>query len=186
MALQIRLSLPEFSSGINFTDPIIIERADNITLSKTVNSETESISFTVPPNDPKVASGVNYLRWWEAWDTETNTRKNYGPIDGITEIIFPPAATIYQTRHLLGANVTPCGNHQIIIIDRPVSAQFDPVLVRLDQLDLTEDHVYCGWQEVAFGLDHVSGGIDTERNEQETGLVIMVLVFVYYHDAPFL
>lgn len=87
MALQVRLSLPDFKSGISFTDPIILEYAENITLSKTVNSEQESISFSVPPNDTKLASGViNYVRWWECWDTATNQRLNYGPIDQITYI----------------------------------------------------------------------------------------------------
>lgn len=71
--------IPEFSSGVNFTDPIILERADNISLAKTVNSDIESISFTVPLTDPKVVY-INYLRWWECWDTETNIRLNYGPI----------------------------------------------------------------------------------------------------------
>jgi hypothetical protein len=81
--LQIRLSLPEFSSGIHFSDPIIMEMADSISLSKTVNSSTESISFDIPVNDPKIGY-VDYLRWWECWDTETNNRLNYGPISDIS------------------------------------------------------------------------------------------------------
>src|SRR5688572_13828974 len=82
--LQIRLSLPEFSNGINFSDPIIMEHAEGISLSKTVSTSQESITFSVPVNDPKIEF-VNYLRWWECWDTETNTRKNYGPIDDIAD-----------------------------------------------------------------------------------------------------
>jgi len=81
--LQVRLSLPEFSSGINFSDSVVMEMADGITLSKTVNSENESISFTVPLTDPKIIY-VTYLRWWECWDTVTNTRLNYGPIKDIS------------------------------------------------------------------------------------------------------
>jgi hypothetical protein len=81
--LQVRLSLPAFSSGIAFSDPIIMEMADSISLSKTVNSDVESISFTVPLTDPKIIY-VTYLRWWECWDTETNTRLNYGPIKDIS------------------------------------------------------------------------------------------------------
>lgn len=80
--LQIRVSVPEFSSGINFTDPIILQNADPISLIKTVNSSEESISFELPVNDPKIGY-INYLRWWECWDTETNERLNYGPIRGI-------------------------------------------------------------------------------------------------------
>lgn len=82
--LQIRLSLPEFSNGINFTDSIIMDQADSIILAKTVNSSDESLSFEIPSNDPKL-SYANYLRWWEVWNTETNTRLNYGPIKTISD-----------------------------------------------------------------------------------------------------
>lgn len=81
--LQIRVSTPAFDSGINFADQIILERADDITLKKSVNSSDEGISFTIPLNDAKL-SYVNYLRWWECWDTDTNQRLNYGPINTIT------------------------------------------------------------------------------------------------------
>jgi len=81
--LQVRVSIPEFSSGINFTDPIILEMADDISLPKTLNSSDESISFKLPITDPKLQY-VTYLRWWECWDTVTNTRLNYGPITEIS------------------------------------------------------------------------------------------------------
>lgn len=81
--LQIRVSTPEFSNGVNFVDPVILEKATDISLRKTVNSSEESIQFKIPVNDVKV-SYVNYLRWWECWDTETNTRLNYGPIETIS------------------------------------------------------------------------------------------------------
>lgn len=82
--LQVRVSLPEFSNGVNFTDPIIMDQADSIILAKTVSSSDESLSFEVPSNDPKL-SYVNYLRWWEVWDTDTNSRLNYGPIKTISD-----------------------------------------------------------------------------------------------------
>lgn len=81
--LQIRVSTPEFSDGINFVDPIVLEYATDISLQKTVNSSEEGIQFNIPINDVKVGF-VNYLRWWECWDTITNTRLNYGPIESIT------------------------------------------------------------------------------------------------------
>ena len=80
--LQIRLSLPSFALGIDFSDPIILQNAANIRLTKTLNSSEESISFELAMNDPK-QQYVNYLRWWECWDTETNTRLNFGPITEI-------------------------------------------------------------------------------------------------------
>ena len=83
--LQIRLSVPSFSLGIDFTDPIILQNAANIRLIKTLNSSEESISFELPLNDSK-QQYVNYLRWWECWDTETNERLNYGPINEIRRV----------------------------------------------------------------------------------------------------
>lgn len=76
--------MPDFSNGVNFTDPIIMDQANSITLSKTVSSSDENLSFEIPSNDPKL-SYANYLRWWEVWDTETNTRVNYGPIKTIAD-----------------------------------------------------------------------------------------------------
>lgn len=80
--LKIFLSLPQFSSGISFDDPVLMDKADNISLTKTVNSSDESIAFEIPQNDPKVQY-INYLRWWECYDTDTNERLNYGPINQI-------------------------------------------------------------------------------------------------------
>jgi hypothetical protein len=80
--LQIVISTPDFSDGVNFVNQIILENADDISLIKSVNFSDESISFSLPQNDPKI-SEINFLRWWECWDTETNTRKNFGPIDTI-------------------------------------------------------------------------------------------------------
>lgn len=81
--LQIRLSLPNFASGVSFVDPVIIERAENVSLVKTVSSSDETITFEMPLNDPKMQY-VTYIRWWECWDTDTNVRLNYGPITAIS------------------------------------------------------------------------------------------------------
>ena len=62
--LQIRVSMPDFSYGMAFSDPVILENAADISLSKTVNSSDEGISFTLPLSDPK-SEYVNYVRWWE-------------------------------------------------------------------------------------------------------------------------
>jgi hypothetical protein len=80
--LQVRISTPEFSDGVNFVDPIVLEKATDISLRKTVSSSEEGIQFKVPINDIKTPF-ITYLRWWECWDTETNTRLNYGPIESI-------------------------------------------------------------------------------------------------------
>jgi hypothetical protein len=83
MALQIRLGLPDFDTGAGvFTDSVILENADEITYTKTINSSDQSLTFRLPSNDPK-DSYVNYLRWWEIWDTEQNVRLNYGPLVSI-------------------------------------------------------------------------------------------------------
>jgi hypothetical protein len=83
MALQIRLGLPDFDTGAGvFTDSVILENADEITYTKTINSSDQSLTFRLPSNDSKDAY-VNYLRWWEIWDTEQNIRLNYGPLVSI-------------------------------------------------------------------------------------------------------
>src|SRR5688572_12559852 len=81
--IQIRIA------NYDGSDPIILEKAKNRTVSKVINSSDEGISFEVSKNDPK-AENLNpdttgYLKRWEAWDTDTNTRINYGPISQITE-----------------------------------------------------------------------------------------------------
>lgn len=81
--LQIRVSVPDFSFGIDFDDPVVLENASDISLSKTVNSSDEGISFTLPLSDPK-SEYVTYTRWWECWDTDINQRINYGPIHSIS------------------------------------------------------------------------------------------------------
>lgn len=92
--LQIRVSLPAFQNGLHFTDPIILENVDNISLIKTINTSDESIAFDFPLNDAK-AQYINYLRWWECWDTVTNQRVNFGPIANI-------ARTSGETKRISG------------------------------------------------------------------------------------
>lgn len=66
------------------SNPIVIEQADDINVFESVNSSDEGGSFTMPANDPKCAD-VDYTKWWEIWDADTNERLNYGPIHEITE-----------------------------------------------------------------------------------------------------
>lgn len=82
--LQVRVSVPSFASGVEFTDPIILERAEEINLRKRVNSSEEGISFSFPKTDAK-SQYIVYTRWWECWDTETNKRLNFGPFDSISD-----------------------------------------------------------------------------------------------------
>lgn len=66
------------------SNPIRLERADNISVFETVNSSDEGISFSLPANDPKI-SLIDYTKWWEAWNADTNERINYGPLHSIGE-----------------------------------------------------------------------------------------------------
>src|SRR5687768_3455608 len=81
--IQIRIA------NFDGTDPVILEHAKGRQVSKVISSADEGVSFEIAKNDPK-ASGLNpdttgYLKRWEAWDTQTNQRINYGPITQITE-----------------------------------------------------------------------------------------------------
>lgn len=81
--LQIRVR------NFDGTDPVILDKAQGKSTFQTLNSADEGIKFTLAKNDIK-AYAINpktggYLRVWEVYDTETNTRLNYGPIESITE-----------------------------------------------------------------------------------------------------
>jgi hypothetical protein len=72
------------------TNPTVLERASNQTLRETLNSGDESISFELSKNDPKAdllnpETNNGYAMLWEAWDSETNTRLNEGPITEIAD-----------------------------------------------------------------------------------------------------
>lgn len=106
--LQIRISVPDFTSGVAFTDPIILENADNISLVQSITLGQDSISFTLSPADAKIGylseriygSGA-YLRWWECWDTETNERLGYGPIDSMDDTTDAEIKISGPSRHAL-------------------------------------------------------------------------------------
>jgi len=82
MSLQIRITDPD---GSNAT---IIEAMDRKVFS-TVNSSDEGVAFKVAKNHPKSAilnpDNGGYTKFWEVWDTATNSRLNYGPITSISE-----------------------------------------------------------------------------------------------------
>lgn len=82
--LQIRIA--EFDGS----DPVILETASSRRYAKAINSADEGVSFTIAKNSPK-AEVLNpdvdgYRKRWEVWDTEKNTRLNWGPITGIDDI----------------------------------------------------------------------------------------------------
>lgn len=71
------------------TNPIILENAKNRAHSKSVSSSDEGIIFDIAKNDPKAdvlnPDGEGYKKFWEVWETSTNTRLNFGPISNISE-----------------------------------------------------------------------------------------------------
>jgi hypothetical protein len=81
--LQVRIA------DFDGSNPVILEQAKNRSYSKSVNSSDEGISFDIAKNAPK-ADVLNpdtdgYKRRWEVWETNNNTRLNYGPITSIVE-----------------------------------------------------------------------------------------------------
>jgi hypothetical protein len=114
-------------------------------------------------------------------------RQRRGAIGGVkVEDILAPASAVHQTGHLFGADETACGYDKVVVIDGPASIESDTVLIRFDQFNIAKDYIHRRRQEVSFGLDHIGRGVDTERYEEETGLVIVVLVLIHNDDAPFL
>lgn len=83
MAIQIRITDPDGSNAV------ILDATDDRKVFKTLNSSDEGASFKVAKNHPKAEilnpDNGGYVRFWEAWDTNTNTRINYGPITEINE-----------------------------------------------------------------------------------------------------
>lgn len=79
--LQIRIA------NFDGSDPIILEQAKGRRYRKSINSADEGISFSVAKNSYKAdvlnPDTTGYLKRWEVWDTKTNERLNFGPIDDI-------------------------------------------------------------------------------------------------------
>lgn len=78
MTYQVRITDADGSNTI------ILDKADSINYSKTINSANESISFEVPTSDPKSAL-IDNTKLWELWDIKANERLNRGPIHPIQD-----------------------------------------------------------------------------------------------------
>lgn len=83
MSLQVRITDADGSN------PVILDEAENINYFKAINSSDEGVSFEIAKNSAK-ADVVNpdtegYKKFWEVWETSTNTRKNYGPLTEVAE-----------------------------------------------------------------------------------------------------
>lgn len=81
--IQIRITDPDGSNAV------ILDATQDRRLFETLNSSDEGISFKIAKNHPKAEvlnpDNGGYVKFWEAWDTETNTKENYGPITEINE-----------------------------------------------------------------------------------------------------
>jgi hypothetical protein len=81
--LQVRITDSDGSNAI------ILDRAKNVSISTVINSSDEGADFEIAKNDSKAEvlnpDTTGYTKFWEVWDTKTNTRKNFGPITSITE-----------------------------------------------------------------------------------------------------
>lgn len=83
MALQVRITDPDGSN------PVVLDAATGKRVSFSLNSEDEGGKFTIAKNHPKAdilnPDTTGYTKLWEIWDTATNERLNFGPIDSIAE-----------------------------------------------------------------------------------------------------
>lgn len=174
--LQIRVSVPDFSNGVNFTDPIILEQADSVQLKKTVNSSDESISFNLPLTDPKM-SYITYIRWWECWDTDTNTRLNFGPIQSISR-------TSGEAKNISGAGRSALLNDYY----KSVQTFYRPIDVFLDDLRFenlvsepriqtlinqasTSDYYGLSKRTKDYAIDEQTGYLTIGRDSPERGTI---------------
>lgn len=83
MSLQIRVTDADGSNSV------VLDKAADKRLWESVSSSDEGVTFTYPKNDSK-AQYINpyttgYARFWEVWETSTNTRLNYGPLTSIVD-----------------------------------------------------------------------------------------------------
>lgn len=81
--IQVRITDPDGSNAV------ILDAAKDRRLYETLNSSDEGISFRVAKNHLK-SDVLNpdtdgYTKFWEAWDTVTNERLNFGPITEVSE-----------------------------------------------------------------------------------------------------
>ncbi len=81
--LQIRITDPDGSNAV------ILDTAEDRRIFDTLNSSDEGVSFKIAKNHPKAEvlnpENGGYTKFWEAWDTSTNERKNHGQITAINE-----------------------------------------------------------------------------------------------------
>jgi hypothetical protein len=176
--LQVRVSNTDFSSGVNFIDPIILERADNISLVKTVSSNDESITFEIPLNDPK-NEYVNYIRWWECWDTETNTRLNYGPINeidrtsGKTKKISGPGRSALLDEFITSAQTFYYPINRFFDDLRYENIAAEPRTSTIIQKDSPADDEYYGLslRTKDYTIDEQTGFISIGRDTPDQGTI---------------
>jgi hypothetical protein len=176
MALQVRLSLPEFSNGINFTDPIIMEYAESIDLSKTVSSSNESITFEIPVNDPKIEY-VNEFRWWECWDTETNERLNYGPIEtfggesGQTKKVSGPGRSAVLQDYIKSVQTFYYPINQFLDDLRFENISAQPRTSTIINKNTASDYYGLSMRSKDYAIDEQTGYIAIGRDTPERGTI---------------
>ncbi len=153
--LQVRITNPDGSN------PVILENAENVSVSKTVSSNKESGTFTIAKNDPK-AYVVNpdidgYVKFWEVWDTKQNRRLNRGPIHSIEDsaegnwVVEGPGrsqflADLIGTRNYFNAKIGPT-------ID---DLRYENISIQPKTETLIHEPTNTAGQNVVFGIANVN------------------------------
>lgn len=76
MTYQVRVTDADGSNSI------ILDKADNITYNKVINTPNEGINFELPASDSKSIL-LDNTKFWEFWDIAANERLNRGPIHSL-------------------------------------------------------------------------------------------------------
>ncbi len=111
--------------------------------------------------------------------------RSFEGVEGV-DVVGTSVSELLESGGLVGTDVGAGGYDQEVVVEPAIAVQAYPVLVRLDVLDLGVDHLDPGRDEVPFRFDHVAGGVHPEGNEEETRLVVVILVVVDDGDLPLL
>jgi hypothetical protein len=153
-----------------------MENATSVTLSKTVSSSNESISFEIPVNDPK-ATYVNEFRWWECYDTETNERVNYGPIadfggdSGETRKVTGPGRSAALEDYHKSVQTFYYPINQFLDDLRFENISAEPRTSTIINTNTNSDYYGLSMRSKDYAIDEQTGYISIGRDTPEKGTI---------------
>ena len=111
--------------------------------------------------------------------------QRHGAFDGVEVEDRLVPLVLLQAGRLFGLRLRAGGDHQEVVVEDPAIGELHAVVVGLDDLDRRHDHLDARRDEVALGLHHIVLAVHPERDEQETGLIVVRLVLIDDGHLPF-